>query len=58
MSNLTELKQLLLDRRQQQKQDQKKMGVSLATIKSSSFNEGLEYAINHLERLESGAVCS
>ena len=34
------------------------MGVSLETIKSSSFNEGLEYAINYLERLESGAVCS
>lgn len=58
MSDLTELKQLLLNRRHQQRQDQRKMGVSLETIKSSSFNEGLEYAINYLERLESGAVCS
>jgi len=50
--DLTELKQLLLSRKKQQKRDQAKMGVSIATIKSCSFNEGLEFAIDHLERFE------
>tara|TARA_R110000824_G_scaffold112318_1_gene261393 strand:- start:666 stop:833 length:168 start_codon:yes stop_codon:yes gene_type:complete len=52
MSDLTELKKLLLDRQSQLKKDQSKMGVSIATIKSVSFCEGLQFAIDHLERCE------
>ena len=52
MSDLTELKQLLLDRQNQLKKDRAKMGVSIATIKSLSFCEGLQYAIDHLEQCE------
>jgi len=53
---INNLKEDLINRKKSLANNRMKMGVSLETIKSESFNAGLQHAISYFEKLDDGSI--